>query len=168
MKLAASALLALALMAGNTGCCLFDCGAYSGCGGYLDECGGCEDPSMCGQCGGGCYGMGCGPLHRIFNWSRCCDCCDACGNWTGAPIVSRGPGMMDPGYVEQPAPYDEPGPADVSDGRVVPGSVRVTTRSADSAPARIAEEPAPLASRQKVPSAKRRPKRITSSPVRPR
>ncbi len=41
MKLAASALFAFALLAGNTGCRLLNCGVPCGCDGFADDCGGC-------------------------------------------------------------------------------------------------------------------------------
>jgi hypothetical protein len=184
MKLAASALFAFALLAGNTGCRLLHCGVPCGCDGFADDCGGCA------ECGGvssgpvpidghygcgfnrvglnGCGCMGCGPLYRVFNWSRCHDCCDACGNWTGAPIVSNGPGMPPEEYIEEPASYAEPAPEELSDGRIVPGSMRVTTRRAEEAPQQIAAEPRTMARRAKSWSPQRRPKRITSTPPRSR
>lgn len=184
MKFAASALFAFALLAGNTGCCLLRCGVPCGCDAYAADCGGCA------ECGGvpsgpapidghygcgfhrrglnGCGAMGCGPLYRVFNWSRCHDCCDCCGNWTGAPIVSNGHGMPPGEYLEEPAAYDEPALEDLSEGQIVPGSVRVTTGPAETAPTQIAEEPRPLARRARPWSPQRRPKRITSTPMRSR
>jgi hypothetical protein len=178
MKFAVSAVFAFALAAGNTGCCLFHCGHNMGCDGFQDGCGGCDDQACdgaCGQraCGGGCGGcgscgaMGCGPLSWVFDWSRRHDCCDECGNWTGRGMIVS----TNRGYVNQPESmpmeYDEPAP-DVSAGRVVPGSMRVTTRSAEPGPTIASEESTPAPRRSTATATQRRPKRISSSPMRAR
>lgn len=177
MKFAASALIGLALMAGNTGCCLFHCGSFSGCDGFPADCGGCDDVACgempcdddCGYHGCGLHGcgeMGCGPICRIFNWCRCRDCCDCCGNWSGPPIVSHNQGWNhdDIGPSES---YGEPAP-EMAAGRVVPGSMKVTTRSGGPSPAMLSEQAEPVARRQTAPAAQRRTKRISSSPMRAR
>lgn len=175
MKLAVPALIALALLTGNTGCCLFQCGrgyACSACDAYPDDCGGCDDIGCdggCGLCHGGCSGMGCGPLHWILNWARCRDCCDQCGNWTGPDIVShnRPPAIIEEGPT--PAAYDEE-PQEISAGRVVPGSVRVTTRPADVETEAVVQSdgPAKTVRRSAPSSTRRRPRRISSSPMQSR
>lgn len=72
MRFAISACFGLALLAGNTGCCLF-CRPLFPC---LHR--------HCGDCGD----MGC-ERAPIFNHSRCCDPCDHCGDWTGQSIIAR-------------------------------------------------------------------------------
>ena len=118
--------------------------------------------------------MGCSRRLHIFNWSRCHDCCDQCGNWTGEGFVSQKGGWPGRGYPAAPANFDEPvpemvpesemmGPDDPAAGTIVPGSMRVTTRDVEPAPMASAEEPL-VATRPKTISASPRPaKRISSS-----
>jgi hypothetical protein len=73
MRSALSACFALVLLAGNTGCCLFCRPLFP-----------CLHRHQCDEC----CGMGC-ERAPIFNWSRCCDNCDHCGDWTGQSIIAR-------------------------------------------------------------------------------
>ena len=78
MKFALSALGAILLLAGSTGC---------------HSC--CSRRSHDRTCTAG----GCGPRFR-FHPYQSCDTCDQCGNWTGAPIVSRSGLYPKVGYAE--------------------------------------------------------------------
>ncbi|HXT59686.1 MAG TPA: hypothetical protein VN699_13685 [Pirellulales bacterium] len=180
MKLAMSALFAFALLAGPSGCCLFSCGPLSqGCAGFDD--GGCDGGGCdVGGCGGGCgceadgYPatrgcMGCSRRLHIFNWSRCCDSCDQCGNWTGAGFVSQKGGWPGRQYAAAPASADEAAPememtttGEAPREQIVPGSMKVTTRDVEPAPAEDAAGPS-AARRPKTVSAPRPAKRISSS-----
>ncbi|HVX10397.1 MAG TPA: hypothetical protein VHC22_04415 [Pirellulales bacterium] len=73
MRSALSACFALVLLAGNTGCCLFCRPLFP-----------CLHRNQCNECSG----MGC-ERAPIFNWSRCCDTCDHCGDWSGQSIIAR-------------------------------------------------------------------------------
>ena len=138
MRFALSACFALALLAGNTGCCLFCRPLFP-----------CLARHQCDDCGD----MGC-QRAPIFNWSRCCDTCDHCGDWTGQSIVAR------TGGGQQQAPYVTAArraqPRNVMASRVVPGTYREVTTLADSGdevtdesvvadegPALVAEAPRP-------------------------
>jgi hypothetical protein len=180
MKLALSALFACALLAGPAGCCLFPCSsAFDGCGAGgcgLDGCG-LDD---CGQCGcqaegypasgcQGCEAMGCSRRLHIFNWSRCCDKCDQCGQWTGEGFVSQKGGWPGRGYAAAPPSYDEPAPememmttGDMPSGKIVPGSMRVTTRQVEP-PVLESEEPIAVRRPKAISASSRPAKRITSS-----
>lgn len=140
MKFALSACFALALVAGNTGCCLFCHPMF---------------PCLHRHCSKECGDMGC-QRAPIFNWSRCCDTCDHCGDWTGQSIIAKTGGNSAQGQ------YAANG-RDVANGRgrttkavssrVVPGSYReVTTvppaseevveeEVIDEGPALVAETP---------------------------
>ncbi|HUY91749.1 MAG TPA: hypothetical protein VMV10_23605 [Pirellulales bacterium] len=124
MKLAMSALFALALLAGNTGCRFF-CPCYAcdrGTGGCTDDCGGGCGASGCGLGGGracGCQvgpygggGIGCSRRLHIFNWSRCRDCCDECPHWTGEGFVSQTGGFHPRPNAGVPANFEETGAYD--------------------------------------------------------
>jgi hypothetical protein len=113
--------------------------------------------------------MGCSRRLHIFNWSRCCDCCDQCGNWTGAGFVSQKGGWPGRQYAAAPANVDEAAPememmttGEASPGQIVPGSMKVTTRDIEPAPAEEAAEPVAVP-RPKTVSAPRPAKRISSS-----
>ena len=202
MKRAVSALFAFLLLAGGSGChcfyrcplfnrcCMDDC-AMDGCamdGCMMDDCGG--GCGGCGACGcdagpyGGCGGMGCSRKLHIFNWSRCCDCCDQCGHWTGEGFESQTGGFY-PGQTygpasadyDQPAQYDEPSASPIPasepapselepagpSARSVPGKMRITARDADSATDEIVEEPSTTKRPRPIPPAPRRAKRINST-----
>lgn len=131
MKFAVSALFALALLAGNTGCRFF-CGCRA-CDPCMDDCGGGCGLGGCGlgrlrQCGcqvgpfggGGCDGgIGCSRRLHIFNWSRCLDRCDDCAHWTGEGLVPQSGGFhprpgagLESNYNEEAGGYDEREPYD--------------------------------------------------------
>lgn len=138
MKLAVSAVFALALLAGNTGCRFFcPCYACDPCmqGGMNDcdmgNCGIDDCDGGCGGCGhggcllgrwrqcgcnvgpfGGCGGMGCSRRLHVFNWSRCRDCCDECAHWTGEGFVSQNGGFYPQPDAGASANYDESGPSE--------------------------------------------------------
>jgi hypothetical protein len=78
MKTALSALGAIVLLAGSNGC------------------NSCCSPMSCDRT---CTAGGCGPRFR-FHPYQSCDACDQCGNWTGAPIVSRSGLYPKIGYAE--------------------------------------------------------------------
>lgn len=131
MKSVSSAALALVLLAG------------SGCCGY---------PQGCTLFGPNCESLGCGDRFR-HNWSRCRDCCDDCGNWSGPAISSQAGGWHNqPQYQYTDEMASEGTVIDESEQgyRVVPGSKRVTVRSGEPTPAAAADKPA-------------RPRRVTKS-----
>lgn len=183
MKLAISALFAFVLLAGGSGCHCFYHNPLCG-GGCIDECGMDDCGGGCGECGcqvgpyGGCGGMGCSRRLHIFNWSRCRDCCDCCGHWTGEGFVSQTRGFPGHGYSETPAEYDLPAnneapqtydepavdePSGVGpSARVVPGSMRVTTRPAGPTADESGVE-SETGRPRPIPSAPRRAKRISST-----
>ena len=133
MKFAISACFALALVAGNTGCCLFCHPMF---------------PLLHRHCSQECGDMGC-QRAPIFNWSHCCDTCDHCGDWTGQSIIAR------TGANSQQAQYVTGGRNRASRAvasRVVPGSYREMTTvtppgdeveedAVDEGPALVAEAP---------------------------
>ncbi|HWB11240.1 MAG TPA: hypothetical protein VG826_18570 [Pirellulales bacterium] len=136
MRFAISACFAVALLAGNTGCC---------------------GPIFCRPlfpllhrhcCSDDCGGMGC-QRANIFNWSRCCDTCDHCGDWTGQGIIARTQGS------EQAYTAGRYRGRPTMSSRVVPGTYRETTRMQPS-DAQVAdeevieEEPAQLAEAPRV------------------
>lgn len=204
MKLAVSALFALALLAGNTGCRFFcPCYACDPCtGGCMDNCGIDDCDGGCGGCGhggcllgrwrqcgcnvgpfGDCGGMGCSRRLHIFNWSRCRDCCDECAHWTGEGFVSQNGGFYPRGdagipanddssgdsepqgtYAEPEAGEPESPAAGEPSARVVPGSMRITERDADSEPLENSVEPRRVVDRPRpIPAAPRKAKRINST-----
>ena len=117
MRAAISACFALVLLAGNTGCCLFCKPLFP-----------CLHRHQCKEC----CGMGC-ERAPIFNWSRCCDTCDHCGDWTGQSIVAR-TGFSEQGaYVTANRNRNPKMAMTDRSERVVPGSYREVTRVNDSA-----------------------------------
>lgn len=146
MRFALSACFALALLAGNTGCCLFCRPLFP-----------CLARHQCDQCGD----MGC-QRAPLFNWSRCCDTCDHCGDWTGQSIIARTGGSQQAQYVT--AGRGQPRTAMAS--RMVPGTYREVTTVADSgdevADDAVAEEGPTLVAQAP------RAKRVRSSKSRPR
>jgi len=130
MKSALSALCAIVLLAGATGC---------------NSC--CCPWSHDRTCTAG----GCGPRYRFRPYERC-ETCDQCGNWTGSPIVSRSQLYPKVGYAEN---YGSISRADLGqDGqgdevetaqgyRIVPGSDRVVSRSGRPTLARASGQPTP-------------------------
>jgi hypothetical protein len=78
MKFVLPAVCAVVLLADGAGCCRSCC--------------------RTGLLARNCSNGGCGPRFR-FNWSRCRDTCDQCGNWTGAPVIER-QNWQDVGYAE--------------------------------------------------------------------
>ncbi|HUY33557.1 MAG TPA: hypothetical protein VMV69_12480 [Pirellulales bacterium] len=121
MKFALSALCAIIMLAGGTGChpC---CHRHS----ILDR---------------DCTAGGCGPRVR-FRPYQYCDTCDQCGNWTGAPIVSRSRSYQGGGYAEDYGHISRSENESPAHGyRVVPGSQRVTTRSGQPTLARASGRP---------------------------
>lgn len=120
MRFAASACFALVLLAGNTGCCLFCHPMF---------------PLLHRHCQSECCGMGC-QRAPIFNWGRCCDPCDHCGDWAGQSIIARTGGNS------QTAQYTGARPARAratTAGRVVPGTYREVTR-VDEPVSEVSEE----------------------------
>ena len=152
MKFAISACFAVALLAGNTGCNCF-CRPLFPCL-HRHRCQDC--------CDGGCERA------PIFNWSRCCDTCDHCGDWTGQSIIARTGGNQQASYV---AAGNRPQTRTAQDrttlsSRVVPGTYREVTRLAEAddqgGDEEVVEEaPVQLAQAQRA-------KRVRSSRVRPR
>ena len=109
MRFAASACFALVLLAGNTGCCLFCRPLF---------------PCLHRHCEKECCGMGC-QRAPIFNWGRCCDPCDHCGDWAGQSIIARaGSNAQGVEYASAPRSRSKATMA----SRVVPGTYREVTR----------------------------------------
>ncbi|HVA44967.1 MAG TPA: hypothetical protein VNH11_01155 [Pirellulales bacterium] len=132
MRFAISACFALALAAGNTGCCLFCHPMF---------------PCLHRHCNNECGDMGC-QRAPIFNWSHCCDTCDHCGDWTGQSIIARTGGNSPQGQYVANDRSRAVRPA----SRVVPGSYREVTTvpppgdeaeedMVDEGPALVAEAP---------------------------
>ena len=107
MRSAISACFALVLLAGNTGCCMFCRPLFP-----------CLHRNQCKEC----CGMGC-ERAPIFNWSRCCDTCDHCGDWTGQSIIARTGGSQQANYVTAGRSRNNMAMA----SRMVPGSYREVT-----------------------------------------
>ena len=147
MRFAISACFAVALLAGNTGCCMFCRPLF---------------PLLHRHCGGGCGddcgGMGCQRAH-IFNWSRCCDTCDHCGDWTGQGIIARTNGSQQAYMARQPQQQGRPTMA----SRVVPGTYREVTRVQPSDEQVAEEEAVEEAQTIEAP----RVKRVRSAKARP-
>ena len=151
MRFAISACFAVALLAGNTGCCGLLCRPIF--------------PLLhrhCGGCGGDdCGGMGCQRAH-IFNWSRCCDTCDHCGDWTGQGIIARTQGSEQAytagRYQGRTAMNGRNVPGTMA-SRVVPGTYREVTRVQPTA-AEVAEEE--VVEEEPVQVAEAPPKRVRS------
>jgi hypothetical protein len=153
MRFAISACFAVALLAGNTGCCLF-CRPLFPCL-HRNCCGGGDD----------CGDMGC-QRACIFNWSRCCDTCDHCGDWTGQSIIARTNGSQQ-AYVARNQPQTRTAQDRTTlSSRVVPGTYREVTRVAD-ADEEVVEEEAVEESPVQLAQAQRA-KRVRSSKSRPR
>src|SRR5487761_1276789 len=146
MRFAISACFALVLLAGNTGCCLFCRPLFP-----------CLQRHKCDQCGD----MGC-QRAPLFNWSRCCDSCDHCGDWTGQSIIARTGSSQQAQYAAGRAPRGRTAIA----SSVVPGSYREVTTSDDSDDA-VAEEQVTEEGPALVAEAPRA-KRVRSSKSRPR
>jgi hypothetical protein len=108
--------------------------------------------------------MGC-ERAPIFNWSRCCDTCDHCGDWTGQSIIARTGASQQGTYVTAGRNRNNTAMADRAD-RVVPGTYREMTRVEESADESeveqvVDEEPVVVVEAP-------RPKRVRSSKPRPR
>ena len=136
MKFVLSALGAIVLLAGVTGC-------NSCCCPWSND--------------RTCTSGGCGPRFRFRPYERC-QTCDQCGNWTGSPIVSRSQLYPKSGYAEDfgtisridggsRADRGQDGRDDdietARDYRIVPGSDRVITRSGRPTLARASGQPTP-------------------------
>jgi hypothetical protein len=149
MRFAISACFAVALLAGNTGCCLFCRPLFPLL--HRNCCG--------GGCGDDCGGMGC-QRANIFNWSRCCDTCDHCGDWNGQGIVAR------TNSSQQAYTAGRYQGRTAMAGRVVPGTYREMTRAQPSAAEVVDEE---VVEEEQVQLAEApRPKRVRSYKARPR
>lgn len=146
MKAAISACFALVLLAGNTGCCLFCRPIFP-----------CLHRHQCKEC----CGMGC-ERAPIFNWSRCCDTCDHCGDWTGQSIIARTGGAQQAGYVTADRSRNNMAMADRAE-RVVPGTYREVTRVEDDSDAEQADDEEAV-----VVAEAHRAKRVRSAKPRPR
>jgi hypothetical protein len=134
MRFAASACFALVLLAGNTGCCLFCKPLFP-----------CLHRHQCKEC----CGMGC-ERAPIFNWSRCCDTCDHCGDWSGQSIIARTGASEQGMYMAAGRNRSNSMARAARADRVVPGTYREVTRvdeSADEADIEqvVDEEPAVIA-----------------------
>jgi hypothetical protein len=147
MRFAIAACFGLALLAGNTGCCLFCRPLF---------------PCLHRHCGGGdeC-GMGC-QRAPIFNWSHCGDPCDHCGDWAGQSIIAR---TGDSEHTMSMANGRSRSRSAMA-GRVVPGSYREVA-VADEPSGEIIEEQVVDEGPQAVAEAPPA-KRIRSSKSRPR
>jgi hypothetical protein len=136
MKFALSALCAIVLLAGATGCKSCCC-RWS------------HDRT--------CTAGGCGPRYRFRPYEHC-DTCDQCGNWTGSPIVSGSQRYPKVGYAEDYGMNSQVDGGSLADGghngrgddietargyRVVPGSDRVIKRSGRPTLARASGQPTP-------------------------
>jgi hypothetical protein len=164
MRFAISACFAFALLAGNTGCNCFCRPLFP-----------CLHRHRCQDC----CDMGC-ERAPIFNWSRCCDTCNQCGDWTGQSIIARTGGNQQPAYAagnqqgayvagNQPAAYaarNRPQARTAMSSRVVPGTYREVTRLADSDEEAVDEEVVEEAPVQMAQA--QRTRRVRSSSSRPR
>jgi len=153
MRFALSACFAVALLAGNTGCCGFCRPLFPVL--HRHCCGG-------GGCGGGddCGGNGC-QRANIFNWSRCCDTCDHCGDWTGQGIIAR------TNASQQAYMAGRNQGRTAMAGRVVPGTYREVTR-VQQASAEVAEDEEVVEEEPVQVAETPRPKRVRSYKARPR
>jgi hypothetical protein len=106
--------------------------------------------------------MGC-QRANIFNWSRCCDTCDHCGDWTGQGIIARTNGSQQ-AYMAGRNQGNQGRAAMAS--RVVPGTYREMTRVQPAAAEVVEEESVEEEQVQLVEAP--RPKRVRSNKARPR
>jgi hypothetical protein len=157
MRFVLSALFTFILVASDTGCHSCCCPLFH------------HRACTEGDCGGGLYDRtctpgGCGPRYRFHPWSTkdTCVTCDQCGNWTGAPLVSRPTPWQESGYAEDFGQVTGTSDAEmlheeeyvgapraarrlkrrtVREDRVVPGSERVIRRSGRPTLARSTGQP---------------------------